>query len=445
MNANYRSASHVVRTNNSIFTLLPALLDNPVEPFLQTLYEGAVQQVIRTGLGGYVHISFAEPVGVEFAPASDEDKNRKKAYYDYLGYLVDDLRARGYRLKDMALLTDRNSDGAAAIAAIMKHNTLMTAANPEYQPIEILSEESLKVGDSPAVKVILAVLGAIARGFRHPEEPETEEVSDKPAQIRQYELAQFVANFHCYFAAHRDEPLDSILKRDLDSMLPPAEIQAMLTDAATSTLPAIVEAIAARFTTTLGGEQAAYVAAFQDAVLEYCEAYPADIASFLAWWDENGKSCSIAAPEGVDALRVMTIHKSKGLEFDVVIIPKADWNPCPGASDVKRELIWTDHIPRGLKGLAPGDIPPFIPVTPTLEMADADSPFHEAYAQYEQERIVDQLNKTYVAFTRAVRSCMYMPPYIQEVVPQRSISVIICVMPWPDLHCRLQQRLTRLY
>lgn len=92
------------------------------------------------------------------------------------------------------------------------------------------------------------------------------------------------------------------------------------------TLPALTEGIASAFLTEeMQRTQAAYICAFQDAVLQYCDTYPADPGSFLGWWEENGSRLSIAAPEGTEAVQVMTVHKSKGLEFGVVIVPCADW------------------------------------------------------------------------------------------------------------------------
>ena len=68
-----------------------------------------------------------------------------------------------------------------------------------------------------------------------------------------------------------------------------------------------------------------YVQAFQDYVLDYCRTHTADLASFLAWWDDNEDKLSVTTPQEQDAMRVMTIHKSKGLEFKVVIIPFCNW------------------------------------------------------------------------------------------------------------------------
>ena len=159
-------------------------------------------------------------------------------------------------------------------------------------------------------------------------------------------------------------------------------------------------------------------------MLEYCESYPADIASFLSWWDESGHTRTIGAPEGVDALRVMTIHKSKGLEFPVVLIPKADWSLTPINSKLWRELFWVKHTPAGID-LPPEDIPSLLPIMPNASMRDPDSPFHDCFAEFERQYITDHVNKTYVAFTRAVKELHVFTPVHAKKTESVSLGDIL--------------------
>jgi ATP-dependent exoDNAse (exonuclease V) beta subunit len=70
-----------------------------------------------------------------------------------------------------------------------------------------------------------------------------------------------------------------------------------------------------------------YIQYFLDIVLERDIRNQAGISDFLNYWDKNAEKFSIPSPEGTNAVRIMTIHKSKGLEFPVVIFPFAeeDW------------------------------------------------------------------------------------------------------------------------
>ena len=75
---------------------------------------------------------------------------------------------------------------------------------------------------------------------------------------------------------------------------------------------------------------------FLDIVLEQDLKKQAGISDFLSYWDTNSSKLSIPSPEGKEAVRIMTIHTSKGLEFPVVIFPFADENYSLGP----KEKIW---------------------------------------------------------------------------------------------------------
>lgn len=163
-------------------------------------------------------------------------------------------------------------------------------------------------------------------------------------------------------------------------------------------IPALVESVVASFMPeTMRREEAVFIAAFQDLVLEYCESHPTDIGSFLQWWRRRSMKASIASPEETDAVRVLTIHKSKGLEYDCVLIPFANWDmdDSPG-----RHQEWRWVEPAGIESDGPA-LPPFIPVNTNALM---ENTLHERLlTDYFDQMHMDALNKAYVAFTRAGR------------------------------------------
>ncbi|MBK6641692.1 MAG: hypothetical protein IPG39_10855 [Bacteroidetes bacterium] len=135
----------------------------------------------------------------------------------------------------------------------------------------------------------------------------------------------------------------------------------------------------------------AYLQRFLDVILEYIRTNPPDIANFLEWWEENENkdSCSVIIPSGENAIRVMSIHKSKGLQFPVVIMPFADWDLKPS----KELTLWVRS-----------EVPPFndatahpIKFSGLLE----NSLFDEEYQNELNANYIDNLNILYVAFTRA--------------------------------------------
>ena len=72
-----------------------------------------------------------------------------------------------------------------------------------------------------------------------------------------------------------------------------------------------------------------YVSGFKEAVFDYVKKNRADLLGFLDWWELNKKKRTVKIPEDHDAMRILTIHKSKGLQFKVVIMPFLDWELSP--------------------------------------------------------------------------------------------------------------------
>lgn len=147
----------------------------------------------------------------------------------------------------------------------------------------------------------------------------------------------------------------------------------------------------------LGAQQGqeAYLAAFMDALQDYLRNDSADISSFLRYWDERLAAQSIAA-SSVEGIRILTIHKSKGMEFHTVFIPFCAWKL---EGDNYNDLIWCepDEEPYSKFGL--------VPITPSA--IAAKSVFARDYAIEHLNTRLDELNTLYVAFTRA-RSNLYV-------------------------------------
>jgi len=115
-----------------------------------------------------------------------------------------------------------------------------------------------------------------------------------------------------------------------------------------------------------------------------------DISGFLQWWDETGQEESVQINEETDAIRVLTIHKAKGLEFKVVLIPFLDWRTVEGAGNV----LWC------VPGISPFDRAPLVPVRFSEKLNSTI--FASDYFRELTDLLIDNLNMIYVAFTRAI-------------------------------------------
>lgn len=138
----------------------------------------------------------------------------------------------------------------------------------------------------------------------------------------------------------------------------------------------------------------AFLQAFLDLVLEFTNSEGTNLTQFLQWWDEFGVKCTISAPDDMDAIRIMTIHKSKGLGFDVVLIPFLK-------EKLDHENIFAPNLWCNCNSVP-------VPVKYSKAMCDT-----EYAGKYENEKInkfVDSLNTVYVAFTRPKRELYVVAP-----------------------------------
>lgn len=133
-----------------------------------------------------------------------------------------------------------------------------------------------------------------------------------------------------------------------------------------------------------------YITAFQDKVYQFTQNKVADIHLFLEYWENQGHSASIPAPKTGSAINIMTIHSSKGLEFDIVMIPFFNW---------KLKHFHTDTVIWCRPTVAPFNILPLVPVYPSSKELLNSHLAHDFILE-ELAVYTDFLNLTYVAITR---------------------------------------------
>lgn len=387
-NTNWRSNSDVVKFNNSMFTQLVKTLsdvsdvDDNRSVGLGDIYGNVIQRVKNADKPGYVEVSLYRTA------TNGIFKGRGQKVYDSMGDLVQSLLAKGYEQKDIAFLVDTNSQGEKLIASIFNYNQ-QHEGSEGYTPISVISEESLKISESKAVKLIVSVLEKLVANA------ETSGAKPDDKKRRYIQQSDFMCNYNYIRSANPKMTPSEILAECFKSGKSNDVFADVLKQMKTLALPALVENIISSFVDKDVKEaDAAFISAFQDKVLDYCQNNPSDVASFLRWWNESASGASISSPEGIDAVQVMTIHKSKGLEFKCVIIPQANWK----LGINKSTNIWVE--PKLPEGVEIENLPPFLPIDLSDKLAD--TVYEEDYKRERDKVIVDQLNKTYVAFTRAV-------------------------------------------
>ena len=135
------------------------------------------------------------------------------------------------------------------------------------------------------------------------------------------------------------------------------------------------------------GEEA-YICAFYDHLTDYLASSTGKIEGFIDEWNATLSRKTISVGEQ-DGIRIISIHKSKGLEFDNVIIPFCDW-----ANELGGNQLWCSPKTEPYNQL------PFLAVDYKQELQKTI--YADDYNIEKSQNVVDNLNLLYVAFTRAV-------------------------------------------
>ena len=365
LETNYRSEENIIRFNNAFFT----------QAVIQT-----VKELESDDIKGASQLIEAYKE-IEQKPRKDDGKGSvhiklfpydKKAVSEYnenvLNELVSNIREllkRGYKQKDIAILV--RSKGVIQDIADKFQGEFGT-------DVSIVSDEAFQLDASLAVNVIIAAL----RLLTHPDDKLTE---SKLVKLYQQQVIQTDKDNNALFV---DEG-----ERELKSFLPSGYVD-KFDFLLRLSLVDLVDEIYSLFNLGSLEGQSAYVCTFYDTLNEYLRDHPADIDDFIEEWEDSLSSNTIQSDE-VDGIRLITIHKSKGLEYDNVLIPFCDW----GLEKTVGNTIW---CPGDNKEKPYGDLP-LIPVDFSKKMIG--TVFEDDYKEEHLQNTVDNMNLLYVAFTRA--------------------------------------------
>lgn len=378
-NTNWRSSAEVIKFNNTLFSALASILG------VNDVYSNVTQQVSAK------HSSHHGYVKVEFFDDKDTDKEQRKLLA--LDKMACDIKRQlnsGYKQSDIAILARGNDEGHKIIEYLMK---LMANPDADFPKINIISDDSFKIDSSPMVKLILSVLRLI-----------NDEADMSSRRSPQHNTKKFTHRY-IFYSTNGKSPNEAI---ELASSKDPLEIDNLLEkvlDMRCLNLPSLVERIIEFYITDKDTRtrEAIFLTAFQDEVLDFCSHGKSDINSFLKWWDNPQAEHIITSSTEIDAIRVMTIHKSKGLEFKCVHIPLANWK-LAGKSSLK----WFKGIE--IDGFEDEIVPPVLALSNSKTDLEG-TPFEAECLASKQADKIDELNATYVAFTRAIDelciNCIY--------------------------------------
>lgn len=394
-NTNYRSSADVVRFNNTFFSIF-------AEQWGLNGFENVVQDIKEDNKDykGYVRfIPTPSPVRGKVSAKDIE----QEVLEDVANQIKRMVHEGGYEFKDIAILLDTNDRVARVVDFLIENYAL---------DIPVLSDEALFLSKSWAVQLVISVLRIIDA------EQSGESANSHPYATRAEALE--IMNRFQYFVSQpslaykesvgdttRPEPCDA-LEMAIESIGKRNDSLQMGVDAIRakrpSTLVALIEAVIQTQFPDIEARSthSAYLAALQDAAIEFAASANSSLHSFLGWWDCNSGKLTIGGASDTNAVRVMTIHKSKGLEFPCVLLPMCKWSLTWDNSSKKQPRVWTRALSeKGMDGLDTTFAPPVLNVKLDKTAQYPSSPFREVYEEERKNALSDMLNKTYVAFTRA--------------------------------------------
>jgi ATP-dependent exoDNAse (exonuclease V) beta subunit len=362
LDKNYRSYSEIIEFNNNFFQLLSNEFENKD---YQDLYANQSRQNCNDKKGGYVNISFLPEIEKSEEPEEDE-LNKSDLYVRATLNTILEVRQKGFKYSDIAILIRHNKNGTAIANFLIE------------QGIPILSSETLLIKNATEVRFIIQVLKYLKNS------------ADLEAKSH---FLHYIANkiqdklpVHDFIAQGMSQKVES----EFENWLTSFDISLSFRDIRKKSLYEAVEGIVSKFLTPFLNTGGAYVQYFLDIVLERDVRSQSGIADFLDYWHKTSSKFKIPSPEGSDAVQIMSIHKSKGLEFPVVIFPFAEEN----YSLQKKDKLWLDfeneevNLSRVL-----------IDNSKSVEgFGDAAK---ETYQEKIQEQLLDNINVLYVALTRA--------------------------------------------
>lgn len=418
---NWRSARNIVHWNNAFFRFLSMALN------MDEFYADVEQEVSPKNekLPGHVVVARREISDKKKDTdgsndceiknddnSNDNDSNFKEWAIEKMIVDLQSLLARGFKQKDIAVLSNTNREGQLAISRIMKWNI----ENPDKQ-MKVVSEESLLVISSPAVRIVVNILKMLDRCEAH-----NEDGREMPMVLRRFE-------------ANRSEGMDTseafedaIVSKDEDIA---DYIDRLYETSKSACLDSVVEQIIkSQLSKQMTEENTPYLLAFLDSVVDFMSRYGSNIHHFLKWWDKVGPGLSISSPDNIDAIRVITIHKSKGLQFPCVLIPMFDWNFDQSSIEWIETAGFKDKLPKGVA------IPPIVPV----KRDNKRTLFDNEFKKIARSNIMDSLNKTYVACTRAQYELIIYTENNKELGLQLSQFLETCrnnadIAPTPTENC----------
>ncbi|MGN1173584.1 MAG: 3'-5' exonuclease, partial [Muribaculaceae bacterium] len=381
-NTNWRSAPTIIRFNNTLFSSM-SLDPNFGQPNPYYTVAQAIPDSSKD-IPGYVRMQVLN------------DKQELEQLKKDLKTLIE---TRQFLPSDIAILYRDGDDNANSIIDAINELKNEAADNSPLKKIGVQIDKGKKISNAPSIKIIVNTIRAFVQAI-----DDNDDGHHANAKEQKMPFATFSALFEKAIAENPEYSVnatdafistflndDNNFKQDLDFTLNADDIGCTVDNIIASLPASLIE------------RDNQYIHVFQDAVIDFAQKNNPDLDSFLDWWDNCGeKNTCISSPKDPNNITVLTVHKAKGLEFPVVLLPfVTKWN-----------FLNTGHkAPKKWANINADDIFPDIPENlkdciPPYAFIQSDKDCSLSHFKDEAEKMaviqrIDELNSLYVALTRA--------------------------------------------
>ena len=413
MDVNYRSSEVVVEFNNAFFNRAMNFVASSycetigdetgslAAPIL-TAYAQVHQKLPDNGKGkgvGYVRIdnlcypnAKSKPKVEGEAAVEVPKKSRAEIMLDNFGERMREVLEGGVKPKDIAILVRKNDEGMM-IADYMEQN---------FPDVKVVSNEAFLLNSSTAVNILVLALRVVA----HPEDV-----------VATYSLAMM---YHREVVCRQVEDADYdsafLTSKELVFQLLPRDFNEQRAQLQEMPVYELCEQLYAWFKLDTIKGQDAYLYCFYDQLMAFLQDNEGTIDALLDYWDE--KMCKQAVPIGdAEGVQILTVHKSKGLEFHTVIAPFFEWNVDGCSVGALPSMIWCTPSEADFS-----DIMKLVPVQYNKTLNETY--FQQDFREELLRKLVDNLNVLYVAFTRARNNLIVLTGATAETTAGKAATTV---------------------